>query len=118
MSIPLPPHIQSALPSPSHPHHSSSSPSLTPLLCYACHTTLTSRSSRGTALQSKNSSKSPTDVIAPLPVWVSSRLLDSVANPGDDTRDDLEGEAEDAWQSKKMDVREMRNVVKGFLLED
>jgi cytoplasmic tRNA 2-thiolation protein 2 len=118
MSIPLPPHIQSAIPPPLHPHHSSSSPSLMPLLCYACHTTLTSRSSRGTALQSKNLSKSPTDVIAPLPVWVSSRLLDSVVNPRDEMRDDLGGEAEYAWQSKKMDVREMRDAVKDFLLED
>lgn len=33
-------------------------------------------------------------------------------------RDGLGGEAEDAWQSKKMDVREMRDAVKDFLLED
>jgi len=112
--VPLPSHIQSAIPSPSRPDHSS--PSLTPHLCYACHTTLTSRSSRGT----KNSLPTHTNAVAPLPVWVNSRLLDSTANPGNEIRDGLGGEdvAGEVWQGKKMDVSEMRDVVQDFLLED
>ncbi|KAI5892677.1 uncharacterized protein SCHCODRAFT_02626822 [Schizophyllum commune H4-8] len=45
-------------------HAPSASPSLSSSLCYACHTTLTSRSSRGAAAQSD----SPLRV--PLPVWI------------------------------------------------
>jgi hypothetical protein len=53
-------------------------------------------------------------------VWVSSRLLDSTANPGNEIRDGLGGEdmAGEVWQGKKMDVSEMRDVVQDFLLED
>nr|GAT60715.1 predicted protein [Mycena chlorophos] len=44
-------------------------PGLTPHLCYACHTTLTSRSSRGAAIASTQPVRT-----TPLPTWVESRL--------------------------------------------
>ncbi|KAJ7066993.1 hypothetical protein C8F01DRAFT_1119892 [Mycena amicta] len=65
---------------------------LTPHLCYACHTTLTSRSSRG-------GSGAQSDVHAtPLPVWVGSR-----------------------WplpEGRVLDSTEMKAVVADFLLPD
>ena len=53
---------------------------LTPHLCYACHITLTSRSSRGTRMISKPSSSSDkvlpnrVDTTVILPIWVQDRL--------------------------------------------
>jgi cytoplasmic tRNA 2-thiolation protein 2 len=117
-SMPLPPHIQSAIPPASHPRHENSSPSLTSHLCYACHTTLTSRSSRGTALQSKISAQNYSSPTTPLPVWVSSRLLKS-----DDVKEGPGGSgdentAREVWQSSLLGANEMRDAVKDFLLED
>jgi len=51
-SVLLPPHIKSNTPTPL-PTEPDASSSLTPHLCYACHTTLTSRSSRGISHQFK-----------------------------------------------------------------
>ncbi|TFK75222.1 hypothetical protein BDN72DRAFT_787883 [Pluteus cervinus] len=68
------------------------SPGLTPLLCYACHTTLTSRSPRGTARNA--------DMASPLPSWVNSRLSDSIAT------------------TRKMGEGAMRDSIRDFLLEE
>lgn len=114
LTIPLPPHIQSAIPPPSSQLISSSS--LTPRLCYACHTTLTSRSSRGNVLlQSKESmqNRSHSPLAIPLPVWVSSRLEQHQVLGDGDT--DV---GREVWRSEKMGEGEMRETVKDFLLED
>ncbi|KAH7909493.1 hypothetical protein BJ138DRAFT_1155079 [Hygrophoropsis aurantiaca] len=73
--------------------------SLTPHLCYSCHTTLTSRSSRGL--------KSTGSLPVPLPVWVSPPLLDSarVVNPDEDR-----GEV---FQNRQP----MRDAIAEYLLE-
>jgi cytoplasmic tRNA 2-thiolation protein 2 len=117
-SAPPPSHVHSAVSPPILPQNPPQS--LTPHLCYACHTTLTSRSSRGTALQAKTVSHNNNKmVVAPLPVWVNSRLLESTINPGNTHRDELgESSAEEVWQGKPMDVDEMRDAVKDFLLGD
>ena len=82
-----------------------STPSLTPHLCYACHTTLASRSSRGTALlQSKHSSEF---MATPLPTWVIAHLGKAGVLPKD-------GEI----SRKKVGDAEMKDQIKGFLLDD
>ena len=117
-SIPLPSHTESPVLSPSHLPESSTFPSLTSHLCYACHTTLTSRSSRGTTLQAKNSTPNHSASAIPLPVWVSSRLIHSVDRR--DNREVLGNEDTglEVWQSNKMGTTEMKDAVKDFLLED
>ncbi|KAJ7170714.1 hypothetical protein C8R43DRAFT_1085244 [Mycena crocata] len=74
--------------------------SLTPRLCYACHTTLTSRSSRGST-----SASNPTST--PLPVWVEAQLA---ALDG--------GGPEEQWKSRKMEERDMKESIEDFLLPD
>ncbi|KAJ7285019.1 hypothetical protein C8J57DRAFT_1290168 [Mycena rebaudengoi] len=77
--------------------------SLTPLLCYACHTTLTSRSSRGTAASVQQGGATPSvrQDATPLPVWVNSRLADG-----------------ELWRSRKMQEADMERSVKDFLIVD
>ncbi|KAF8917420.1 hypothetical protein CPB85DRAFT_1374222 [Mucidula mucida] len=88
-----------------YPHH------LTPHLCYACHTTLTSRSSRG-ALHTGSS-------LVSLPVWVNSGL-------GKPTRHEvppmLEVHSEkplgsEVWQTRKLKEKDMKQAINGFLLD-
>jgi cytoplasmic tRNA 2-thiolation protein 2 len=50
------------------PMNVTSAQSLTPLLCYACHTTLTSRGSRGIA------APRPPATQVPLPMWVHNHI--------------------------------------------
>ncbi|KAF7327723.1 Cytoplasmic tRNA 2-thiolation protein 2 [Mycena kentingensis (nom. inval.)] len=67
-------------------------PGLTPHLCYACHTTLTSRSSRG--------STAAADVhTTPLPVWVDAKL-------------------EERSQRRRVGQAEMKAAIADFLLPD
>ena len=107
VDAPLPPHLsQLSSPPASDPTHTSPTLSLTPHLCYACHTTLTSRSSRGTALlRSKHSSES---MATPLPTWVIAQLEKSgvLLEDGEISR------------TKKVGDDEMKDQIKGFLLED
>jgi len=70
--------------------------SLTPHLCYACHTTLTSKSSRGTMPVSSSSSS------VPLPVWVQDRLG---------------GEERELWRGKSMGEGDMKDAIGEFLLD-
>ncbi|KDR76276.1 hypothetical protein GALMADRAFT_225964 [Galerina marginata CBS 339.88] len=84
------------------------SPSLTPRLCYACHTLLTSRSSRGTATslpvgQSVDS--------VPLPFWVRSTVDPATRHDGH------ESEAE-VMRSTKMSRTAMKGQISEFLLPD
>lgn len=100
------------------PSQSTLHASLTPYLCYACHTTLTSRSSRGTTPNSNPDSTSPTST--PLPVWVKSRLQDSLhKGTAVEAVSDAENNAEDEelWQTRKMEISDMKNAVADFLLE-
>lgn len=116
----FPPYIQPSATSPLlSPQTPPSSISLTPHLCYACHTTLTSRSSRGTASHSKSGIQSP----VVLPVWVRSRLLDTmrVSGHGIGTADPGTGnhvEFGETWERKKMEPDEMKNAVADFLLNE
>lgn len=88
---------------------------LTPYLCYACHTTLTSRSSRG-ALQSGGSS-------VRLPVWVNSSFVDyALAENYHDApsetglgRRTIISEDE-RWQKRKVDEEEMKQSIEAFLI--
>ncbi|KAJ6494855.1 hypothetical protein C8R47DRAFT_1117514 [Mycena vitilis] len=73
--------------------------SLTPHLCYACHTTLTSRSSRGSTSSSTHVNSTP------LPVWIGSQLLDRAG-------------IEEQWRSKKMEARDMKESIAEFLIPD
>ncbi|TDL25645.1 hypothetical protein BD410DRAFT_743382 [Rickenella mellea] len=89
-------------PSPHPPHVASDDPppiSLTPHLCYACHTTLISRSSRSTVQNGAEAS------LAPLPVWTRSALVES--------------DAADVMGTKRLvDHEDMRNAIGEFLLHD
>ena len=91
------------------PIHVTRAQSLTPLLCYACHTTLTSRSSRGTAAPLPRG-QSATEV--PLPMWVRS-IVDTRAP--NHLRDEQEhGVALPTWLTEK----EMKAEIGEFLLPD
>ena len=86
------------------PINVTSAPSLTPLLCYACHTTLTSRSSRGTAAPLPPG-QSATEV--PLPMWV--RRPDHI---------DDEQEQCIALRTTKLTEKEVKAEIGEFLLPD
>ena len=81
--------------------------SLTPLLCYACHTTLTSRSSRGTAapLPPRQSAAQ-----VPLPMWVHS-IVDGRRLNGE------QGHVM-ALQTTKLTETEMKVEIGEYLLPD
>ncbi|KJA22920.1 hypothetical protein HYPSUDRAFT_40406 [Hypholoma sublateritium FD-334 SS-4] len=83
-------------------------PSLTPRLCYACHTTLTSRSSRGTV----HSGQSPGNI--PIPTWVHAALQPTVGN--EDSSDD--DEDAEITQSTKLSQMEMKAQIVDFLLDE
>jgi cytoplasmic tRNA 2-thiolation protein 2 len=103
--------------SPSH------SQNLAPYLCYACHTTLSSRSSRGI----KSRHKSPTDGqgnssgvadAAALPVWVESRIVGPLNHnenvPG---RTDQNGKNH-THGGKSLGGAGMEKIIAEFLLDD
>ncbi|KAF8206394.1 hypothetical protein K438DRAFT_1917779 [Mycena galopus ATCC 62051] len=90
-----PPHVQNIE---SEKPDNASPLSLTPHLCYACHTTLTSRSSRGSTASSSHIN------FTPLPVWVASQL-------------DGEATAEE-WKGRKMEETEMKESIAEFLLDE
>lgn len=86
-------------------------PSLTPYLCYACHTTLTSRSARPvpspwatTAVQSS---------IVPLPVWAEARLPATTSSG-----EEVVHAHEEIMQTRRVGQDEMKGIVQEFLLED
>ncbi|KAJ7475881.1 hypothetical protein FB451DRAFT_1087870 [Mycena latifolia] len=96
-----PPHLHNiAVPEPRADADAASQPSLTPHLCYACHTTLTSRSSRGSTSSALHSDSTP------LPVWVTSQL----GLGGSDDREE--------WRSRRMEESDMKQSIAEFLLPD
>ena len=85
--------------------------SLTPFLCYMCHTTLTSKSSRGTTISAPRSA-------VPLPVWATSDLDATFI-----LQEPLTAEADDRgtrelWRRTKMDSEQMKVHMADFLLEE
>ncbi|KAG6908694.1 hypothetical protein DXG01_003708 [Tephrocybe rancida] len=88
--------------------------SLTPFLCYSCHTTLTSRSSRGTTAVTASK-----DNPVPLPLWVTSDLAASAENAAHlaATRGAPEV-PEEIWRRRKIDTEQMKATVAEFLLDD
>ncbi|KAF8149897.1 hypothetical protein B0H34DRAFT_757084 [Crassisporium funariophilum] len=83
--------------------------SLTPHLCYACHTTLTSRSSRGAAL---SLGQSATDV--PLPMWVRSGVVGQEKLADDEGG----GEGDEVMRRTKLTEAQMKEQIGEFLLPD
>ena len=94
-----------------HPTNITSAQSLTPLLCYACHTTLTSRSSRGTAPASFG--QSVTEV--PLPMWVRSTMDTRGHRPHSQVYNEEEHGL--AFRTR-LTEKEMRAEIGDFLLPD
>ncbi|KAF8806979.1 hypothetical protein BYT27DRAFT_7190689 [Phlegmacium glaucopus] len=89
-----------------------STQSLTPLLCYACHTTLTSRSSRGTAAPLPPG-QSATEV--PLPMWVRAIVDTGSHRP----RNHVDDEREHAMAlPTKLTEKEMKAEIGEFLFPD
>jgi cytoplasmic tRNA 2-thiolation protein 2 len=82
----------------------SSAQSLTPLLCYACHTTLTSRGTRGGAAAAPQPPGQFATQVLPLPMWVHNHLID-----------DDHGIA---FQTTKLSEKEMKAEIGEFLLPD
>ncbi|OSD06470.1 hypothetical protein PYCCODRAFT_1474610 [Trametes coccinea BRFM310] len=85
-------------------------PSLTPYLCYACHTTLTSKSARPVP--------SPWPAVArastvTLPVWAEARL--SSAKGDGESTEHVHGEI---LQTRRVGQEEMKGIVNEFLLDD
>ncbi|KAI0041922.1 hypothetical protein FA95DRAFT_1610631 [Auriscalpium vulgare] len=98
--------------------------SLSPLLCYSCHTTLTSRSSRGAIpAQTGMPVAGPPSPLVPLPAWTVAHLAapaDTLephgCSPSDSTR---EGEQHgEVWEAKKLSVDDLRTLVGDFMLDD
>lgn len=85
-------------------------PSLTPYLCYACHTTLTGRSAR--PVPSPWAAVAPSSV-APLPVWAEARLS-SAAGGGEE----IAHPHEEIMQKRRVGQDEMKGIVQEFLLDD
>ncbi|KAH9850268.1 hypothetical protein C2E23DRAFT_869999 [Lenzites betulinus] len=93
-------------------------PSLTPYLCYACHTTLTSRSARPVpspwpATAAPSATGDPPAVA--LPVWAEVRLSAAEGREGSEGADHVHGEI---VQTRRVGQEEMKDIVNEFLLED
>ncbi|KAJ4500765.1 hypothetical protein C8R41DRAFT_907446 [Lentinula lateritia] len=98
---------------PSSPSHSSDSfsllQSLTPYLCYSCHATLMSRSSKGVSGNITNTS-------LPLPVWASARLHISPSDAAICVQLDVKEADDEIWLARKVDPNEMKAAIGEFLL--
>ncbi|KAI0322596.1 hypothetical protein OF83DRAFT_1161136 [Amylostereum chailletii] len=96
--------------------------SLSPLLCYSCHTTLTSRSSRS-AVPTKAGAPPVASPIVHLPVWSAAHLVhrgprsihtNAAAAGGEMHRK----EDEEVWERKKLNPEAMKVAVSEFLLDE
>ncbi|KAJ2914059.1 hypothetical protein MD484_g6350, partial [Candolleomyces efflorescens] len=113
---PLPPHFTTP-PTLHEPVALPSSPlpvsvqELAPQICYACHTTFTSRSSRGSAT---------TDSVAlPLPEWVKASFHANTTSATVVGSDDEERELEEEhWRTRQVTQSEMKEQIGEFLLDD
>ncbi|KAE9400191.1 hypothetical protein BT96DRAFT_1019003 [Gymnopus androsaceus JB14] len=87
--------------------------SLTPYLCYSCHTTLTSRSSKAVSNSASTS--------LPLPMWTSAHLLDYSSSTTDsidvEIQEDVKEAGADVWLTRKVGADEMKKATGDFLLE-
>ncbi|THV07395.1 hypothetical protein K435DRAFT_825628 [Dendrothele bispora CBS 962.96] len=85
---------------------------LSDTLCYSCHTTLTSRSSKVRSLSNN---------LLPLPVWVHSYLKRS-GLPEDSVdiavQEELKESGGEIWERRKIDRSEMKGAISEFLLEE
>ncbi|EIW84376.1 hypothetical protein CONPUDRAFT_163521 [Coniophora puteana RWD-64-598 SS2] len=92
--------------------------SITPYLCYACHTTLTSR---GGAAFRKNNAPAPSAGSVRLPVWVHSSLTQSRDPTGlkkaSETNSMEDAYENEVWRVRRVERAEMREGIKAFLLE-
>ncbi|KZV68309.1 hypothetical protein PENSPDRAFT_754241 [Peniophora sp. CONT] len=91
--------------------------SLAPLLCYACHTTLTSRSSRSAA-PNKSGAESKNPVVN-LPMWTSAcaQLESGPAEQWLGTPEESSPSSQEVWETKRMDRQNMRSALGQFLLD-
>ncbi|KAI0065098.1 hypothetical protein BV25DRAFT_1851290 [Artomyces pyxidatus] len=97
------------------PSGTDASNSLAPFLCYSCHTTLTSRSSRGTGLPKAGGIPA---LVAP-PVWSQARLAQkdhADAQLGTNSLDGLQDRGPEIWETKSLKPDEMKAVVDEFIL--
>lgn len=83
-------------------------------LCYSCHTTLTSKSSRSTTTLTPGSST--TTSAQYLPTWAEARLAFGM---GDEQSTDLLATtpADEIWETKKLDPDDMKSLVGEFILD-
>ncbi|KAI0635822.1 hypothetical protein C8Q77DRAFT_1207753 [Trametes polyzona] len=91
-----------------------SRPSLTPYLCYACHTTLTSRNARPVPppWPAVQPAASPA---VPLPMWTEARLSSAMGSGSDGDDGRVHGEV---MQTRRVGQEEMKGIVNEFLLEE
>ncbi|KAM5530996.1 hypothetical protein V8D89_015323 [Ganoderma adspersum] len=104
---PPPPAGRTAPPPPSIVEESPARASLTPYLCYPCHTTLTSRSARTVPSPWPNTTQ-PSPVS--LPIWTEARLSAVIGV--------VESTDEEVVKQRKMGQDEMISIVDEFLLKD
>ncbi|KAL0954500.1 hypothetical protein HGRIS_003467 [Hohenbuehelia grisea] len=91
---------------------------LAPALCYACHTTLTSRSSRGVAANQRNDA-SLNQTSVPLPVWIAPFLKDFTRHDHvDGSSSDVVSSGEEVFRSRKLTTDDMRKEIGEFLIEE
>ncbi|KIY71517.1 hypothetical protein CYLTODRAFT_345669 [Cylindrobasidium torrendii FP15055 ss-10] len=89
---------------------------LTPSLCYSCHTTLTSKSSRG-------ATKSTSSFVR-LPVWLSAGLQSAeysmfqIPDERDQPAEKTSAKDTEVWQTRKIGQQEMKHAIGDFLIED
>lgn len=93
--------------------------SLTPHLCYACHTTLTSRSSRGGIAKHHTTGTDSATVAVPLPIWIHPQpLRTSARHSSNDAPDGLMNNENEVWARRKLSSEDTREVLASFLLDD
>ncbi|KAI0661630.1 hypothetical protein C8Q70DRAFT_966052 [Cubamyces menziesii] len=85
-------------------------PSLTPYLCYSCHTTLTSKSARPLPSPWPASAQAP---LVSLPVWTEARLSSAIRDV-----DGAEHVHAEIMQTRQVGQDEMKGIVDEFLLDD
>ncbi|KAI0001523.1 hypothetical protein BJV74DRAFT_73729 [Russula compacta] len=90
--------------------------SLPIFLCYSCHTTLTSKSSRSTKkLNSDPSSTTSESSTGNLPTWAAARLGYGI---GDGQRASSTASTLEIWDNEKLDGDLMKSLVGEFLLDN
>jgi cytoplasmic tRNA 2-thiolation protein 2 len=89
---------------------------IAPRLCYACHTTLTSRSSRHTPRAAMGEG-----MHVPLPVWANAILFargETTTSISERAVSEDDGRSEELWATRRLGADQMRDSIKDFLLDD